>query len=354
MKALVCGAGGFIGSHLVKRLKAEGYYVIGVDRKVPIYWETVADEFYTFDLRKQSMWSALVTSHRNIDEIYQLAADMGGLGYIATGKNDLDIMLNSSLINLNCVGTVREMDMFNQGTIDGTVENDSGELFTLPKIFFSSSSCIYPRENQIDPNKIVINEESAYPAQCDNNYGWEKLFAERIYQVLHEDIPEVEIRIARFHNTFGPYETFRGNRAKAPGATCLKVASIEGIKGTVEVWGDGTATRTYMYIDDCIEGIRRLMNAPYFGSPLNLGSTESISADELAYIVAAIAQKEIRVVHKTNDPNKPEGVKARTSDNRRLRAHIGWEPSIPIAVGLRKMYEWMKGQLEYEKDYKEA
>jgi nucleoside-diphosphate-sugar epimerase len=330
MKALVCGAGGFIGSHLVKRLHEQGYYVVGIDLKQPEYWKTFADEFYELDLRHKVTFESAFYDHRDIDEIYQLAADMGGLGYIATGLNDFEIMTNNFLINLNCARSIQELV--------------TGELtFKIPKLFFSSSSCVYPRKNQMDPNAIVINEESAYPADCDNNYGWEKLFTERLYEQLHEKF-NVDIRIARFHNCYGPYETYTGNRTKAPAASCVKVTQSK--DGKVEVWGPGNQIRTFMYIDDCIDGIKRLMNHPEYIGPVNLGSEEKVTANELVQITAAIAGKEIEIVNVDNDPLRPTGVPFRTSDNRKLVKHLGWSPNTPLVHGMTIMYEWIKEQLD--------
>lgn len=332
MKALVCGAGGFIGSHLVKRLHDQGYYVIGVDLKRPEFWDTFADEFYELDLRHKMTFDSIMYDHRDIDEIYQLAADMGGLGFIATGMNDFEILTNNVLINVNCARSVQEII--------------TGELtYKVPKIFFSSSSCIYPRKNQMDENAIVINEESAYPADCDNPYGWEKLFSERLYEQLHEKF-KVDIRIARFHNCYGPYETFQGIRTKAPAASCVKVAQVKGRSGQVEVWGPGNQIRTFMFIDDCIDGVRRLMNHPEYVGPVNLGSEEKVTANELVQITAAIAGKEIEIVNVDNDPLRPTGVPFRTSDNRKLMKHLGWSPSTPLVHGMSIMYEWIKERLD--------
>lgn len=339
MKALVCGGGGFIGSHMVKRLKDEGYYVIAADLKdKPTYWDTCADEYKKVDLTYRNIWEWLINENFDLDEIYQFAADMGGLGFIGTGENDFHIMNNSALVNMECARAIQNCFHINESINSGR---------SVPKLFFSSSSCVYPRKNQMDPDAIVINEESAYPAECDNNYGWEKLFAERVYQSLHDNFG-IEIRIARLHNTYGPYETYKGGREKAPAASCRKVINATD-GGEVEVWGDGTQVRTFMYIDDCIEGIRRLMNAPYYGSPVNLGSTEKISADQLIRLAAQMGDKQLTIKHTGDDPLKPAGVPFRTSDNRKLMEHLGWTPQIPIASGLREMYLWIEKQERYEK-----
>lgn len=328
MKALVCGAGGFIGSHLVKRLRDEGYTVIGVDRKKPSYWQSFAHEYYVRDLCTALAWDTIRAEHSDVDEIYQLAADMGGLGFIAVGANDTTIMANSGLVNLQCVKhCVRLIEL-------GAV---------VPKIFFTSSSCTYPRANQMDPNKIVISEDSVYPADCDNNYGWEKLFSERMYQALSDNYG-VKIRIARLHNCYGPYETYKGGREKAPAAICRKVASIRGNKGTIEIWGDGEQVRTFMWIDDCLEGIRRLMNYPYCG-PVNLGSEEKVTINKLAKIVAELAGKEIKVRHIIG----PTGVPARTSDNRLLEKELGWSPRTPLVLGMSQMYKWIEEKVHEDK-----
>lgn len=330
MKAIVCGAGGFIGSHLVKRLKDEGYYVVGVDRKEkPMYWDSCADLYYHADLCTDKAWEFLRKECGDADEIYQLAADMGGLGFVGTGLNDTVIMANSGLVNLQCVKHCTRVDV-------------------PPKVFFSSSSCVYPRSNQMDPNRIVINEASVYPAFCDNNYGWEKLFSERMYIALMENYG-IKVRIARLHNCYGPYETYKGGREKCPAATCVKIASIKGNKGTVTIWGHGNFLRTYMWIGDCLEGIRRMMNAEYFG-PANLGSDEKISANELAYLVARIAGKEITLKHTMEDETKfPMGVPARTSDNRLIQKHLGWSPATPLLQGMTDMYRWVKERVHEDK-----
>lgn len=334
-RALVCGAGGFIGSHMVKRLKDEGYHVIGVDEKPsPDYWDSYADTYYQHNLTDPLWWQCFFNGKEDIDEIYQLAADMGGLGYIATGLNDVEIMTNSVSINVNLVKTLKKLWACK---------------YKIPKVFFSSSSCIYPRANQMDASNIIIHEDSAYPAQCDNNYGWEKLFTERML-IAAREILHIDIRIARLHNTYGPYETYKGNRAKAPASACRKIAELEGRSGNVEVWGTGKQLRTFMYIDDCIEGIRRLMNNELgFGGPVNLGSEEMISAEDLILLVAMIAGKTVKVVSVPGDPDKPMGVPYRTSDNRLLRRYLQWVPSIPLITGMDAMYSWVKERIREDK-----
>jgi nucleoside-diphosphate-sugar epimerase len=313
-KVLVCGAGGFIGSHLVRSLKAQGHYVVGADLKLPEFSTTGADEFYQVDLRNQRQVTKLITS--DMDEIYQLAADMGGAGFVFVGNNDADIMHNSALINLNILHEI---------TFKKT-----------PRIFYSSSACMYPAHNQLDPDNPMMTEASAYPADPDSEYGWEKLFSERLYQAFARN-HGIDVRIARLHNVFGPEGTWQGGREKAPAALCRKVAESS---GTVDVWGPGTQTRSFMYIDDCIEGIHRLMASDY-SMPINIGSDRMISINDLVQLIANIAGKNIDI----NNIPGPVGVMGRTSDNTLIHQILGWAPPDSLEAGLEKTYRWIESQL---------
>jgi GDP-D-mannose 3',5'-epimerase len=327
--ALVLGAGGFIGSHLVKKLKSEGFWVRGVDLKYPEYSKTHADHFVIGDLRDRDLVSHVmfsptqksVSDYENaFDEVYQLAADMGGAAYIfGEGEHDADIMYNSSLINLN---VVRE-----------SIEKK------IKKIFYSSSACIYPEFNQLDPNNPICEESSAYPAQPDSEYGWEKIFSERLY-LAHRRNFKLNIRIARFHNIFGPEGTWRGGKEKAPAAICRKVASVEN-GGSIEIWGDGKQTRSFLYIDECLEGVRKLMDSEFIG-PINIGSEEMVEINELARMAIAISGKEVNI---SNIPG-PTGVRGRNSDNRLCIKELNWEPSLKLAEGLKRTYEWINSQVQ--------
>jgi GDP-D-mannose 3', 5'-epimerase len=313
-KVLVCGAGGFIGSHLVRSLKAQGHYVVGADLKRPEFSTTVADEFYQIDLRNQRQVTKLITP--DMDEIYQLAADMGGAGFIFVGNNDADIMHNSALINLNILHEI---------TFKKT-----------PKIFYSSSACIYPAHNQLDPATPMMTEASAYPADPDSEYGWEKLFSERLYLAFARN-HNMDVRIARLHNVFGPEGTWCGGREKAPAALCRKVAESQ---GQIEVWGPGTQTRSFMYIDDCIEGIHRLMASSY-SQPINIGSDRMVTVNDLVQLISRIAGKPVDIV---NIPG-PVGVMGRTSDNTLIRQVLDWAPPDSLEAGLEKTYRWIQSQL---------
>lgn len=320
--ALVAGAGGFIGSHLVKRLKKEGYWVRGIDLKYPLYSPTQADEFIIGDLREQSVVRKVVDMP--FDELYQLAADMGGAGYVFTGENDANIMHNSALINLNMV--------------------EAAYKAGVKKIFYSSSACVYPEERQTDPNALSLKEEFAYPAHPDSEYGWEKLFSERLYLSFHRNYG-LNVRIARFHNIFGPEGSWNDGREKAPAAICRKVAEAED-GGEVEVWGDGEQTRSFLYIDECLEGVRRLMNSDFIG-PVNIGSDERISINNLVKMVAEIAGKRIRI---KNLPNvKAIGVRGRCSDNTLIKEKLGWAPNYPLRKGLEITYKWIEEQVRKSK-----
>jgi GDP-D-mannose 3',5'-epimerase len=316
--AIVCGAGGFIGGHLVNRLKEEGYWVRGVDLKENEFGNMNADDFVLGDLRDPYFCASLFD--RKIDEVYQLAADMGGAGYIFTGEHDADVMHNSALINLNIAKLC--------------VEHKVG------KVFYSSSACIYPAYNQEDPNNPKCSEDSAYPAMPDSEYGWEKLFSERLYLAFMRNYG-LNVRIARFHNIFGPQGTWRGGREKAPAAICRKVAiAKEGDE--IEIWGDGQQTRSFLYIDECIEGVRRLMTSDFPG-PVNIGSEEMVTINQLVDMVCEIAGKCLK---KRYDLTKPQGVRGRNSDNRLIREKLGWAPSMPLREGLERTYAWIEEQVK--------
>lgn len=316
-KALVCGAGGFIGGHLVKKLKGEGFWVRGVDLKEHEFSETAADEFVVGDLRDPEV-VAKVLNH-NFDEVYQLAADMGGAGFIFTGDNDADIMHNSALVNLNIVHRAKEM--------------------SVKKIFYSSSACVYPEHNQLDADNPTTEESSAYPAAPDSEYGWEKLFSERLYLSFARN-HGLDVRVARFHNIFGPEGTWTGGREKAPAAMCRKVAETED-GGTIEMWGDGKQTRSFLYVDECLEGVRRLMDSDFTG-PVNIGSEEMVTINQLVEIVADIAGKKININH----IDGPLGVRGRNSDNRLIKDKLGWAPSRKLKDGLEKTYEWISEEVD--------
>jgi len=315
-KILICGAGGFIGSHLVKTFKEQGHYIIGADLKHPLYEKTVADEFHIMDLREQENVRKLITS--DIDEIYQLAADMGGAGYIFTGEHDADIMHNSCQINLNIL---HEM-------VAKKVKN----------VFYSSSACMYPSHNQEDPDNPLCTEESAYPANPDSEYGWEKLFSERLYMTYAKNYG-LRVRIARFHNIYGPKGSWNNSKEKAPAALCRKVAMCdEG--GIVEVWGPGIQTRSFLFIDECITGIQKIMESNC-EEPVNLGSTRMISINDLVLLIARIADKTVLI---KNIPG-PMGVMGRNSDNTMIRALVGWAPDEDLEYGLKITYDWIQEQI---------
>jgi nucleoside-diphosphate-sugar epimerase len=314
---LVLDAGGFIGSHLVKRLKKEGYWVRGVDLKYPEFSPTAADEFIIGDLRDQAVCRAVVD--QRFDEIYQLAADMGGAGYIFTGEHDADVMHNSATINLNILDLCRQKG--------------------AGRIFYSSSACMYPEYNQLDPDNPKCSEDSAYPAAPDSEYGWEKLFSERLYLAYHRNYGVV-VRIARYHNIFGPEGTWKGGREKAPAAICRKVAEAPN-GGEIEIWGDGKQTRSFLYIDECIEGTLRLMRSDFTG-PVNIGSEEMVTINRLAEMVMEIAGKKLRIKHVPG----PLGVRGRNSDNRLIREKLGWAPSMSLRDGLEKTYPWIEEQVK--------
>jgi len=317
-KALVCGAGGFIGSHLVKRLKKEGFWVRGVDLKYPEFSETASDDFIIGDLRDP--YVCKYVTDIKFDEVYQLAADMGGAGFVFTGDNDADIMHNSALINLNMLEACYRRN--------------------IKRIFYSSSACMYPKYNQEDPNNPKCSEDSAYPAYPDSEYGWEKLFSERLYLAFHRNYG-MEVRIARYHNIFGPEGTWQGGREKAPAAICRKVA-IAKLKGEdyIEIWGDGKQTRSFLYIDECIEGTLRLMRSDFTG-PVNIGSEEMVTINQLAEMIMEIAGVKLRIKHVPG----PQGVRGRNSDNRLIKEKLGWEPKMPLKEGLKVTYRWIEEQV---------
>jgi len=320
--ALVCGAGGFIGSHMARRLKDEGYWVRGVDLKYPEFEETAADDFIIGDLRKLEVCERAFRNNKGLiiyDEIYQFAADMGGAGYIFTGENDAHVMHNSAMINLNIVELARQ--------------------YHTKKIFYSSSACIYPLYNQLDPENPKCDEGSAYPASPDSEYGWEKLFSERLYRSYARN-HDMDIRIARFHNIFGPKGTWTGGREKAPAALCRKIAEAS-TDGVIEVWGSGSQTRSFLYIDECVEAVRRLMESDVT-EVINIGSEEMISINNLAYLVADVAGIEIAI----NNIEGPEGVQGRNSDNALISELLGWAPSFSLRKGIELTYPWISAQVE--------
>ncbi len=315
--ALVCGAGGFIGSHLVKRLKGEGFWVRGVDLKYPEFSYTEADDFVIGDLRDPKICRYIVDRYFN--EVYQLAADMGGAGFVFTGDNDADIMHNSGLINLNMLEACCKRN--------------------VKRIFYSSSACIYPEHNQEDPENPNCSEDSAYPANPDSEYGWEKLFSERLYLAFQRNYG-LEVRIARYHNIFGPEGTWRGGREKAPAAICRKVAEAKH-GGEIEIWGDGKQTRSFLYIDECLEGTIRLTRSNFSG-PVNIGSEEMVTINQLVDLVMEIPGKRLVKKHIWG----PQGVRGRNSDNRLIDKELGWKPMQPLEAGLRKTYAWIGEQVK--------
>lgn len=314
--ALVCGAGGFIGHHLVRALKHDGMWVRGVDLKHPEFSASPADDFVMTDLRDAA--SAQGCVDRPFDEVYQLAADMGGAGYLFSGDNDAVVMRNSALINMHVLEACR--------------------VAGVGRIFFSSSACIYPSFNQQDPDDPNCAEATAYPAAPDSEYGWEKLFAERLY-LSYARNHGLACRIARYHNVFGPEGTWQGGREKAPAAICRKV-SMAADGGEIEVWGDGLQTRSFLCVDECVQGTLRLMRSDCQG-PLNIGSEEMISINDLVGRVARIAGKQISIRHVVG----PTGVRGRTSDNRLIRKMLGWAPSASLHSGLEVTYRWIADQL---------
>jgi nucleoside-diphosphate-sugar epimerase len=316
-KAIVCGAGGFIGGHLVKRLKDEGFWVRGVDIKNPPFSKTKADEFFVGDLTDPKFVDQVICE--DIDELYQLAADMGGAGYIFTGENDANVMHNSALINLNIA---------HQAVIK-----------KVKSIFYSSSACAYPEYNQLDPNNPKCSEESAYPAAPDSEYGWEKLFSERLYLAYKRNYG-LNVHIARYHNIFGPEGTYKDGKEKAPAALCRKVIQAND-GGEIEIWGDGKQTRSFLYVDECLDGTIKLTRSNFEG-PVNIGSEEMISINDFAHMIIGISGKNIKI---KNIPG-PLGVRGRNSDNNLIKEKLGWAPSQSLKVGIEKTFEWIKNQIE--------
>jgi nucleoside-diphosphate-sugar epimerase len=336
-KVLVLGAGGFIGTHLVKKLKEQGCWVRGVDLKYPEYETSVADDFVIRDLRDQRNVETVIrleaynnhplpykfdiypfSDKLQFDEVYQLAADMGGAGYIFSGDNDANVMHNSAMINLNVAYECSRQE--------------------VKKVFYSSSACMYPEHNQIDPNNPNCEESSAYPANPDSEYGWEKLFSERMFLAFHRNY-NLDIRIARFHNIFGPYGTYKDGKEKAPAAICRKVAEcLDG--GEIEVWGDGEQTRSFLYIDECIEGVLKLMESDFIG-PVNIGSDEMVTINDMVNNVINISGKMVHVKH----IDGPIGVRGRNSDNNLIKEKLNWFPTQPLYDGLIKTYEWINKEI---------
>ena len=338
--ALVLGAGGFIGSHMVNRLRSEGYWVRGVDLKNPEFTSTEANEFIQGDLREADFVRRVLRFkghqgnfyhsvperlHLPFDEIYQFAADMGGAGFVFTGENDADIMHNSVTINLN---VLEEQRKFNE-----TVGNKT-------KIFYSGSACMYPEYNQLDPDNPDCREDSAYPAAPDSEYGWEKLFSERLYLSYNRN-HGIPVRVARYHNIFGPEGTWQGGREKAPAAICRKVANLPSQGGAIEVWGDGLQTRSFLFIDECIEATRRMMDSDFIG-PVNIGSEEMVTINQLVDITARVAEKEVTKIH----IDGPLGVRGRNSNNDLIREKLNWEYEMTLEEGIRYTYRWINEQIQ--------
>ncbi len=316
-KVLVLGAGGFIGAHLVKRLRKEGCWVKGVDLKLPPYAETQANDFLKGDLRDPLVCREAINT--NFDEVYQLAADMGGAGYIFVGKNDYDIMQNSASINLNVIEFCRKKD--------------------IKRIFYSSSACMYPEYNQLDPGDPNLKEDSAYPAQPDSEYGWEKLFSERLFLAAARN-KGLEVRIARYHNIFGSEGSWNDGREKAPAAMCRKVAFAKN-GGEIEIWGDGKQTRSFLHIDECLEATLRLTRSDWQG-PVNIGSDEMVTITELANIIMDVANKKLSIKYIEG----PIGVKGRNSDNTLYEKKLGWRVSKSLKSGIEKTYPWIENQVK--------
>ena len=316
-KALVCGAGGFIGSHLVNRLKQEGFWVRGVDLKYPEFSETAADDFILGDLRDSVIAREAVDAR--FDEIYQLAADMGGAGYIFSGENDAAVMHNSALINLNLLEACQRRNS--------------------KRIFYSSSACIYPEYQQRDPNNVSLPEDAAYPAAPDSDYGWEKLFSERLYLAFQRN-HGFEVHVARYHNVFGPEGAWNNGKEKSPAALARKVAMAPD-GGSIEIWGDGQQTRSFLYIDECLEGTTRLMRSHWSG-PVNIGSDEMVTINGLADMLMGVAQKKLTLQHIPG----PLGVRGRNSDNTLIEKQLGWRPTAPLRSGLDRLYPWIVSRVE--------
>lgn len=315
-KALVLGGGGFIGSHMVRKLKEENFWVRSVDLKYPEFSETNADDFICGDLSDPVVVKEAIDT--KFDEIYQFAADMGGAGFIFTGENDADIMRNSALINLN--------------VLEACLRRNSR------KIFYSSSACIYPEHNQTNPLSPNCEESSAYPANPDSEYGWEKLFSERLYLAFAKNY-NFDVSIARYHNIFGPEGTWQGGREKAPAAICRKIAAAKS-GDSIDVWGDGNQTRSFLIVDECIEGTLKLMRSNFAG-PVNIGSEEMVTINQLVAKIAKISKKDIKI----NNINGPQGVRGRNSDNKLIQEMLNWSPNKPLSWGLKKTYDWIEKQV---------
>ena len=316
-KAIVLGAGGFIGHHLAKSLVNEGFWVRGVDQKKPRFEETDCQDFLVGDLTDPKVCSEAFDIY--FDEVYQLAADMGGAGYIFTGENDADVMYNSALINLNVASAVYRRN--------------------IKRVFYSSSACMYPEHNQMDPENPKCSEDSAYPANPDSEYGWEKLFSERLFLAYGRN-KGIEARIARYHNIFGPLGSWNDGREKAPAALCRKVAEADS-DGIIDVWGDGLQTRSFLYIDDCVEATKILTRSDWEG-PVNIGSEEMISINDLAHLVASVAGKKISI----NNIPGPVGVRGRNSDNKLIYEKLSWQPKYDLKAGIEKTYPWILENVE--------
>ena len=323
--ALVCGAGGFIGGHLVRRLKREGFWVRGVDLKFHDFAETDADDFVIGDLREQNFVRSVID--QRFDEVYQLAADMGGAGYIFTGDNDANVMHNSATINLNVLDTCHKRN--------------------IKRVFYSSSACMYPEHNKSDPENPNCSEDSAYPANPDSEYGWEKLFSERLYLSYNRN-HAMQCRVARYHNIFGPEGTWEGGKEKAPAAMCRKVAQAK--RGSsIEVWGDGQQTRSFLFIDECIEGTVRLLRSNFEG-PVNIGSEEMVTINQLAKLTIVLSEKNIGI----ESVPGPLGVRGRNSDNRLIYKMLGWQPNGTLEAGMRKTYDWIAQQVAQKHNAKRS
>ena len=317
-KVVVLGGGGFIGGHLISKLKSMGFWVRGVDIKEHEFKKSDADEFVIADLRIYQNLDLVIDE--TIEEVYQLAADMGGATYINTGEHDSDIMHNSCMINLNVLKIC--------------------SIKKIKKVFYSSSACVYPEYNQLDPNNPKCDEGSVFPAKPDSEYGWEKLFSERLYLAFNKDFPELDVRIARFHNIYGPYGTYDGGKEKAPAAFCRKVVQAKDY-GQVEVLGDGKQTRSFLYIDECIEGVIRFMQSDFKG-PLNIGSEEMISMNDFMAMIIKISNKNLSI---KNTPFHGEGVRGRNSDNTLIEKKLNWKPNYPLEEGISKTYDWIKNEI---------
>ena len=331
--ALVLGGGGFIGSHMVKRLKKEGFWVRAVDLKKPEFAQTHADDFVQGDLRDPNLVEEVFTN-QSWDEVYQFAADMGGAGFVFTGENDADIMHNSALVNLN-------------------VAHEAVRQGNVKRLFYSSSACMYPEHNQLDPDNPNCTEDSAYPADPDSEYGWEKLFSERIFLAFMRN-KGLDVRVGRYHNIFGPEGTWDGGREKAPAAMCRKAARAEE-GGSIEVWGPGNQTRSFLYIDECIEATIRLMRSDFIG-PVNIGSEEMIAINDFAKMAIAVSGKNVGIYNidgedfvKKYGHKCPIGVNGRNSDNTLYEEKIGWKVSEPLIKGMKKTYDWIEEQIRLEK-----